>query len=152
MTTANQVPPAGWSTNAEVVKVIDGDTIKVKISRVVTIRILDCWTPESRTKDAGEKELGMAAKKYLQELLARHGNCVHVFIESAPDLQLSRVLTMGRFLGRVWLPPPNNQEVAKVMRIAGHAAKTKEEQQKKMQESGVKGRFASHIKDGRKKR
>jgi len=57
-------------------KVVDGDTIDVDIdlgfnvSFYQRVRLAGIDTPESRTKDAYEKELGLEVKKKLGELLA----------------------------------------------------------------------------------
>jgi micrococcal nuclease len=57
-------------------KVVDGDTIDVDIdlgfnvSFFQRVRLAGIDTPESRTKDAYEKQLGLEVKKKLGELLA----------------------------------------------------------------------------------
>jgi micrococcal nuclease len=57
-------------------KVVDGDTIDVDIdlgfnvSYYQRVRLAGIDTPESRTKDAYEKELGLEVKKKLGEYLA----------------------------------------------------------------------------------
>jgi len=39
--------------------VVDGDTITVELKIPVRVRLLDCWAPETRTKDAEEKKKGI---------------------------------------------------------------------------------------------
>lgn len=59
----------------EVTKVVDGDTIDVVIDLGFSImyasrvRLAGIDTPESRTADKKEKELGLESKKYLAERL-----------------------------------------------------------------------------------
>ena len=61
--------------NAEIVKVVDGDTIDVNLDlgfdvklHKQRVRLHGIDTPESRTRDLAEKKLGLAAKKRLGEL------------------------------------------------------------------------------------
>jgi micrococcal nuclease len=59
----------------EVLKVVDGDTIDVvidlgfDISFTSRVRLAGIDTPESRTKDAREKILGVEVKEYLKKAL-----------------------------------------------------------------------------------
>jgi micrococcal nuclease len=59
----------------EVLKVVDGDTIDVvidlgfDISFTSRVRLAGIDTPESRTKDAREKILGLEVKEYLKKAL-----------------------------------------------------------------------------------
>jgi len=73
---------------AKVVKVIDGDTFDVLIDlgfdvhHKARVRLYGVNTPESRTKDAAEKELGLKAKSFTQDWLTRHQD---VFIKTIAD-------------------------------------------------------------------
>lgn len=64
-----------WEYKAELVKVVDGDTIDVridlgfKIYMRTRLRLYGINTPESRTRDLNEKNLGLAAKYMLKEYL-----------------------------------------------------------------------------------
>lgn len=66
----------------KVLKVVDGDTIDVdldlgfNISYTQRVRLAGIDTPESRTRDPYEKELGLEAKKKLAALLASAGEIV----------------------------------------------------------------------------
>lgn len=124
---SHKVPENGWNTPAEIVRVIDGDTIVVQLTRTIHIRLLDCWCAESRTKDKSEKVLGLAAKQHLLDLVAKHGPICTVHIHADPNEDVSRTFTMSRALGRVWLS--NGDEVSELMRAAGHAVATKDEQE-----------------------
>ena len=67
--------PASFEYNAQLIKVLDGDTIDcyidlgfdLKIKKRVRYMGIDTW--ESRTKDLAEKEKGLAAKARNKELL-----------------------------------------------------------------------------------
>ena len=70
-----------YEYKATVRKIVDGDTVDVYIDLgfgVILsderVRIMGIDTPESRTRDKVEKQLGLAAKKRLKELLGK--NCV----------------------------------------------------------------------------
>ena len=60
----------------KVLKVVDGDTIDVRIDMGFDIkyksrvRLFGIDTPESRTRDLEEKKLGLLSKKYLKDKLA----------------------------------------------------------------------------------
>jgi|TARA_R100000149_G_scaffold65740_1_gene41272 micrococcal nuclease len=61
--------------NAEIVKVVDGDTIDVNLDLGFDVklhkqrcRLAGINAPESRTRNLKEKELGLAAKARLKEL------------------------------------------------------------------------------------
>ena len=65
--------------NADLVKVVDGDTVDVDIDlgfgiwlKNERVRIMGIDTPESRTRDLVEKQFGLAAKYRLQALLEVH--------------------------------------------------------------------------------
>ena len=122
-------PKPSWTTPAVVTRVIDGDTLDVEVRRTLRIRLLDCWAPESRTKDIEEKRRGMEAKAALLKLLAADSH-VTVRIPTDGQLAMADVLSMGRFLGDVWLS--DGRRVADVLREQGHAFATKEE----LQEAG----------------
>ena len=93
-------------------KVLDGDTLvfdpldlgnDVFLSKV-TVRLNGINTPESRTKNLKEKELGMAVKKYVKELCEGK----EVTFDS-----LSRE-KFGRLLGVVWVNGVNlNEDLVK---------------------------------------
>lgn len=116
-----QQPPAGVVFRGECVRVIDGDTIDVSTNVILRIRLLDCWAPESRTKDLDEKRRGLAAKQRLKELI--DGKPIRVSIPTGETLGDS--LTLGRVLGHVWIGD-NDHTVNQQMVDEGHATATKQ--------------------------
>lgn len=100
----------------EVLKVIDGDTIDVRIDlgfnvwHKCRVRFMGINTPESRTKNLEEKAKGLAAKKRLKELLS---------VDKADiKMQSYGVGKYGRVLGEVFVDDKNiNQQLVK----EGHA-------------------------------
>ena len=85
-----------------VVKIVDGDTVDVDIDlgfgiwmRNERIRLLGIDTPESRTRDKEEKKYGLAAKKYLTEMLNDEGGIV---LKTKKDAEGK----FGRVLGELW--------------------------------------------------
>ena len=86
---------------ANVDRVVDGDTIDVvlqlgfDINYKVRIRFAGINAPESRTRDALEKEAGLAAKKYVENWCDDLDN--NVIIET----QLDERGKFGRILGRI---------------------------------------------------
>lgn len=114
-------PEPGWCTAGVVRRVIDGDTLVVELRRVVHVRLLECWAPESRTTDPEEKQRGLAAKANMQQLAADK-ECL-VFIPADAHGNLSHEFTMGRVLGYVYV---DGRDLSEAQREAGHATATKE--------------------------
>ena len=92
-------PPRGLTIDGEIVRVIDGDTVVVRTSIEYHVRLIDCWAPESRTKNQAEKTRGLKSKARLIEL-AKPETTVRVHVPTATDL--TEMLTLGRVLGRIW--------------------------------------------------
>lgn len=73
---------------ATVLGVVDGDTIDLMIDlgfnihHKIRVRLFGVNTPESRTKDLNEKELGLKAKSFTQDWLTNHK---WVFVNTIPD-------------------------------------------------------------------
>lgn len=129
---AESAPEYGWTTPARVLRVIDGDTLEVEIRRVVRVRMLDCWAPESHLdKRVSEEEredsklAGLAAKDALQEIA--DGRDVILRIPTAADGDLSQVFTLGRVLGKVWLVSEPLESLSERQVRLGHATKEKPE-------------------------
>lgn len=121
----HQPPQRGLTTEAVITRVIDGDTVEIQpLLPVMRIRLLDCWAPETRTKDAAEKAAGIDSKNHLRRLLM-DGQRVLVEIPGKQDLD--DTLTMGRVLGRVWIHDNAGvlQNVSELQVEAGHATATK---------------------------
>jgi len=120
-------PAPGITTPGVLTKIIDGDTVDVEIRRTVRVRMLDCWAPESRTKDLTEKALGIAAKEHLAEICPV-GSPVTLFMPTSIDGHIDSVFTMGRVLGSIW-SADDPRDLAQRQRDAGHATRTQEESQ-----------------------
>lgn len=107
-------PPKGMTIDGTVLRVIDGDTIVVESRVEYHVRLLDCWAPESRTRDQAEKQRGLAAKARMQQLAV--DKPVRVFLPAADDL--TDMMTMGRLLGRVWIlsgDAPTSPDLSTIM-------------------------------------
>ena len=74
-----------YTYKAKLLKVIDGDTIDVKIDlgfRVYTktrLRLYGINTPETRTKNLEEKKAGLKAKQFVEDALLNKEFKVEVF-------------------------------------------------------------------------
>ena len=124
------IPAPGITLDAQVTRVIDGDTIDctVLIPLVFRIRLIDCWAAETRTKDLDEKRRGLAANAYLEKLIGRNPVRVHI----PGRAKLGDMLTLDRVLGRVWPMQdgkPLTGDLSSRMVGAGHATPTKKELQ-----------------------
>ena len=96
-----------YEYQCKIVKVIDGDTTDVDIDlgfgiwmHKERIRLLGIDTPESRTRDKEEKKYGLAAKKYLTEMLNDEGGIV---LKTKKDAEGK----FGRILGELWRTTDN---------------------------------------------
>ena len=114
-------PPLGISARASVVRVIDGDTIEVVVSWPMTIRLKDCWAPETRGE---ERPRGLASKAYMESLLSP-GDSVVFFAGSDSAESLGDMLTFGRVIGKVWRST-DTMSVGDRMIEAGFATETKQ--------------------------
>lgn len=115
-----QKPPEGFTTKATVVRVIDGDTVDVSITRRLRVRLQDCWAPETRTRDIVEKQKGIAARSFL--ITRIDGKEVTLFIPSDNEGELKDVFTFGRVVGRIFM---EGEDMSSLMIEAGHASKNK---------------------------
>jgi endonuclease YncB( thermonuclease family) len=120
-----QCPPLGLTMDGQVIRVIDGDTIVVRSYVEYHVRLLDCWAPESRTRDLEEKGRGLKSKARMIELASEKSVRVNLPHSSA---DLTKLITMGRLLGRVWLiedGSPEDLDLSSRMVLEGFATKTK---------------------------
>ena len=87
----------------KITKVVDGDTIDVEIdlgfdiSFSSRVRLAGIDTPESRTKDKAEKELGLQSKEYLSKHLK---DAKSVVIKTE---KINSTEKFGRVLGWVYI-------------------------------------------------
>lgn len=119
-------PEPSWTTQAVVTRVIDGDTLDVEIRRTIRVRLLDCWSPESRidsrlpeAERAAAKVAGNAAKSHLADLAT--GRAVILQIPLGTDGNTSHIMTLGRVLGNVWLVDDQAETLSEKQIKAGHA-------------------------------
>ena len=86
---------------ATVLGVVDGDTIDLMIDlgfnihHKIRVRLFGVNTPESRTKDLKEKELGLKAKSFTTDWLTNHK---WVFVNTIPDKNDK----YGRILAKIY--------------------------------------------------
>lgn len=91
-----------WIYNAEVRKVVDGDTFDIIIDlgfdtlKKGRVRLYGVNTPESRTSNLEEKKMGLAAKEFTDQWLSSAGNKVKI------ETIIDKNEKYGRVLARVW--------------------------------------------------
>jgi micrococcal nuclease len=104
----------------KITKIVDGDTIDVEIdlgfniSYSQRVRLAGIDTPESRTKDKVEKELGLESKKKLGDLISQ-ANLIVIKTEK-PDSSEK----YGRILGWLYLDGAE-QSVNEALIATGYA-------------------------------
>lgn len=119
-------PPVGLCLRMVPVKVRDGDTIEARVhgsAFVFALRLIDTWCPETDSKDAGQKAIGLKAKEFTTDR-CKSNNLLTVFIPlKATDYPL-KALTFDRIPAWVYVADEqvtlNEQIVA-----AGLASSTK---------------------------
>ena len=91
-----------YEYRCKIVKIIDGDTVDVDIDlgfgvwmRKQRIRMYGIDTPESRTRDKEEKRYGLAAKRFLTDML---DDPKGVVLKTHKDGKGK----FGRILGELW--------------------------------------------------
>ena len=107
-------PTPGWATTCELERVIDGDTVDVRVSAVIRVRLADCWAPE--TRDPG----GPESTRNLQTLLA--GDRITLWIPT--DEHARKMFTFGRAVG--WLWGESETSVNQLQVEHGHATESKQ--------------------------
>lgn len=100
-----QSPRNGITTEARIVEVIDGDTVEVEVCRRFKVRLSHPSKYKTYIFDTPEKGtlLGDAAKKYVRDLVEKHGGSVKVFIPSNGPLELMDMNSFNRLIGEIWL-------------------------------------------------
>jgi micrococcal nuclease len=82
---------------AKVLNVVDGDTLDLlvdlgfNVHHQIRVRLNGLNTPESRTSDIREKELGLKAKSFTSDWIARHP-VVHVSTSKDKKEKFGRIL------------------------------------------------------------
>lgn len=111
-------PPYGLCYPCSIERVIDGDTIVVRVfGYELNVRLLDCWAPESRGK---EKDAGLASKAALSDRISAANR--YSFFLPASHGSLAEVITLGRVLGRVFL---DGEDASEFMVANGYATAKK---------------------------
>ena len=106
-----------YKYNAEIVRVVDGDTVDAMVDlgfnifRKIRIRLYGINTPETRTRDLEEKKRGLAAKDRLIEILTTTNN--RVVLES------HGVGKYGRCIGELWYDD-NELSIQQQLILEGH--------------------------------
>lgn len=117
-------PSPGITHTAETVRVLDGDTLELRVTSTMVVRLLDCWAPEThQTRDPLEKPRGLASKAHL-ESLCKPGTPVIVHVPFSPGSKFGDDTTMGRVLGHVWIVG-QEQSLSEIQVAAGHATTNK---------------------------
>lgn len=110
-----------YAADCRIIRVLDGDTIEVEVRHTMRVRMLQCWAPESRTKDLAEKARGLAAKNHLIDVIGDQEQA-RLLIPLKADLGNST--TLGRVLGYVWLQG-DDKSLSQHQADGGFAATTK---------------------------
>ena len=125
-------PEPGVVVDGSIVRAIDGDTLELEFVRRVRVRLVDCWAAESRTSDGDEKRVGLEAKEFATRY---EGSKCRLVVRTDGDEDIGDGLTFGRVVGDVFV---NGESVAAAIVAAGHAFRTKQELEAKLNDSDNK--------------
>lgn len=113
-------PELGTYWPCRIVRVLDGDTLDVSVTKIYRIRLNACWAPEIH---GPQKEDGLRSKAYLEKLAKDKTAVVIIpWQDEAKD-----ELTLNRYLGRIIV---NGTDLGKEMVRKKLAGATKEEEMK----------------------
>ncbi|MEM6799289.1 MAG: thermonuclease family protein [Planctomycetota bacterium] len=115
-------PPPGITLPVRIVEVVDGDTITVEFTTRARVRLEDCWAPETRTRDAGEKVRGFESAEHLRGISLGRRGLLSVSISDQGRGLLGDVFSFGRLVGRVYV---GGKDLAAEQIAAGHATREK---------------------------
>jgi endonuclease YncB( thermonuclease family) len=104
-------PPIGYTTEVELVKVIDGDTLRVKIEKEFVVRLQDFNAPETR-KPAQEEEIkeGFKYKKCLQDIV--ENKKLVLFVPGHDNI--AEIFSIGaRLIGNIYVDGTNVVDLIK---------------------------------------
>ena len=102
---------------AEVVRVIDGDTVEVRVCADLRVRLLDCWAPERHTED------GKRSKEAAESLVPVGSECLLEVPLDGHD-QVHDIFSFGRVLGS--LHSESFGCIADRLVESGHATRSRE--------------------------
>ena len=130
-----------YEYRCKVVKVIDGDTVDVDIDlgfgvwmHKERVRLFGIDTPESRTRDLEEKKYGLAAKKFLTNMLDDDGG---IILKTHKD----KTGKFGRILGELWRTTDYaDQSINNYMIDKHHAVMYLGQSKEDIQEQHIKNR------------
>jgi endonuclease YncB( thermonuclease family) len=100
----------GLTTEVECVRVIDGDTIEVKVERTFHVRLRDFDAVELKSLT------GQDAKEFV-EYVFKNGDKVQIFIPSNNPTKLTDVVSFERVVADVYV---DGQNLADMVRAAGY--------------------------------
>ena len=105
---------------AKVLNVVDGDTLDLmvylgfNVHHRIRVRLHGINTPESKTKDIKEKELGLKAKDYTKDWITRHHQ---VFVSTVKDKKEK----FGRILANIYSDEVKTVSLNESLVDAGYA-------------------------------
>ena len=99
-------------------RVVDGDTVDIStdlgfdLTKKERVRLAGIDTPETRTKDTKEKELGYEAKEFLE---------IHLMKASKLTVKTEKDGKYGRMLGWLYKTEEDEVSINELMRDKGYA-------------------------------
>lgn len=119
---AQPCPPLGICSPARVITRVNRALVDVEVSRMVRVRLLDCWAPDPWGKCPCALRIGQQSKEHLADLCPR-GTALVLHVPTSSE----SVLTGGRVRGRLWREG-ERRDLSQRQRDAGQAWETHAEE------------------------
>lgn len=116
MSNKNRILEPGWTTTAQYVRAIDGDTIQFKIERTFNVRLRDIDVIEKN------EEGGLAATEFVDNLMS-DAKEILVFIPTNDPTKLIDIVSFERVVGDVYV---DNTHLNELLRSSGYEKKSLE--------------------------
>lgn len=107
-------PSNGLTTEATVTKIIDGDTLELKIERTFNVRLTDGKLPHFNVAEKNTP-VGQAATSFLKQILPE-GTQVKVFIPTNNPEHLMDINSFNRIIGEIWV---NGRQLTEILTESG---------------------------------
>lgn len=112
-------PQEGITTEVQILRVVDGDTMEVQIVRTFHVRLTHPAAKSNLIFDTPEKNtaFGRLVMNYVKDLVNNFKGTARLFIPAGKSIDLTDVLSFRRILGEIWL---DNERLSDILIEKGY--------------------------------